>query len=66
MNSTLTRDRIRAILARTTEPRWTVSAIARACGVPQPILWKWLSGRQETIRVDRYRAALEEFVRRKR
>jgi transposase-like protein len=63
MPDTRTRTHLLRLLARTTEPRWTVSAIARATGVPQPVLHKWLSGRQETIRVERYRAALEKFVR---
>lgn len=54
------------LLARTTEPRWTVSAIARATGVPQHVLWRWLRGNQETIRTERYREAVEEFVARLR
>lgn len=54
------------LLARTTEPRWTVSSIARATGVPQCVLWRWLRGGQETIRTVRYRESVEEFVNKER
>jgi transposase-like protein len=66
MPDTRTRTHLLRLLARTTEPRWTVSAIARATGVPQPVLHKWLRGNQETIRTERYRKAVEEFVKQRR
>jgi len=51
-----------ALLASTTEPRWTISAIARASGIPWWAVRRYVREPAAGLR-EEYQARLDKFAR---
>lgn len=57
-----TKSTLLALLASTTEPRWTISAIARAAGVPWWAVRRYVREPGAGLR-EEYQARLDKFAR---